>query len=444
METPKAINHLFVGKSGAIARMPKKPTMAESVSSDYPQATLVHHFLQGIKHQKPKSPNHRTTKCGTSKLANTTGRNNDKSVTGSSDSNPTCPKTNDNKLNGNIHTAETDYPKNLENAPSTHSSIVNHSNSIDKKENFPKNCDDSNNNNSNTVESLTKDNIIQSSTTNLVNSEADDRHVPIVTDPDSISTTSTCGDDDILKEVESYFNEEKCKSTDNDQSRPSLGKRKKKVSFSESEDIIEPESDQSPSDSSDEDQNYGKIKHSSAKSTSQSADKSSSDSGVSVQHDSADDVTNGLSSLDLNGTTKVRSDTLDSESSTFSNADFSPSRRSSDSPSHPVFSPESNSQRCFHYSYKRSLSERSSSQSSQDSVLSNQAISEHLGAYSRSKSALATNISPSKDTKSFSPFPVKHFNENRAKTGVKLGMYKADTLTQINKQQAKRKILWSK
>ncbi|XP_033746059.1 TBC1 domain family member 30-like isoform X2 [Pecten maximus] len=115
-------------------------------------------------------------------------------------------------------------------------------------------------------------------------------------------------------------------------------------------------------------------------------------------------------------------------------------RQASDSDSSSLLSPsDSVSERCFGYS-KRSGSERSLSQSSQDSVLSNQVISEHLGNYSKSKSAMV-----SKPTKQqpFSPFPVKHFNENRAKTGIKLGMYKAGTIQQLGKQ-SKQKVVWSK
>lgn len=45
--------------------------------------------------------------------------------------------------------------------------------------------------------------------------------------------------------------------------------------------------------------------------------------------------------------------------------------------------------------------------------------------------------------KPFNPFPVRHFNENRAKTGIKLGMYKTSTFNQLEKQ-SKRRTLWSK
>ncbi|XP_055999134.1 TBC1 domain family member 30-like isoform X3 [Ostrea edulis] len=45
--------------------------------------------------------------------------------------------------------------------------------------------------------------------------------------------------------------------------------------------------------------------------------------------------------------------------------------------------------------------------------------------------------------KPFNPFPVKHFNENRARTGIKLGMYKTSTFDHLDKQ-SKRRTLWSK
>ncbi|XP_021369898.1 TBC1 domain family member 30-like isoform X2 [Mizuhopecten yessoensis] len=129
-----------------------------------------------------------------------------------------------------------------------------------------------------------------------------------------------------------------------------------------------------------------------------------------------------------------------SSSSVINSPDQESKKQVSDSDSSSVFSPtDSASERCFGYS-ERSGSERSLSQSSQDSVLSNQVISEHLGNYSKSKSAM---VSKSTKQQPFSPFPVKHFNENRAKAGIKLGMYKAGTIQQLGKQ-AKQKALWSK
>ncbi|XP_062593729.1 TBC1 domain family member 30-like [Saccostrea cucullata] len=45
--------------------------------------------------------------------------------------------------------------------------------------------------------------------------------------------------------------------------------------------------------------------------------------------------------------------------------------------------------------------------------------------------------------KPFNPFPVRHINENRAKTGIKLGLYKTSTFKELEKQ-SKRPTLWSK
>ncbi|XP_060079402.1 TBC1 domain family member 30-like [Ylistrum balloti] len=147
-----------------------------------------------------------------------------------------------------------------------------------------------------------------------------------------------------------------------------------------------------------------------------------------------------LSKLDIE---RANSSSYDSNSSSvIISRDRESRRQTSDSDSSSLFSPtDSASDRCFSYSYsEKSGSERSLSQSSQESVLSTQVISEHLGNYSKSKSAM---MSKSTKQQPFSPFPVKHFNENRAKTGIKLGMYKAGTIQQLGKQ-SKQRALWTK
>lgn len=60
-----------------------------------------------------------------------------------------------------------------------------------------------------------------------------------------------------------------------------------------------------------------------------------------------------------------------------------------------------------------------------------------LSDYAKSKSK------PAKMEKPFNPFPVKHFNENRKKNCVKLGLYKTSTLQEFERQ-CKSKFLWSK
>lgn len=62
---------------------------------------------------------------------------------------------------------------------------------------------------------------------------------------------------------------------------------------------------------------------------------------------------------------------------------------------------------------------------------------EALSEYAKSKNKPAKMVQP------FNPFPVKHFNENRKKNCVKLGLYKTSTLQEFERQ-CKSKYLWSK
>ena len=56
---------------------------------------------------------------------------------------------------------------------------------------------------------------------------------------------------------------------------------------------------------------------------------------------------------------------------------------------------------------------------------------------------LPAGLKPLGTKKPFNPFPVQHFNENRARTGIKLGIYKSSTFDEFEKQ-TKRRPLWSK
>ncbi|KAK3102803.1 hypothetical protein FSP39_014026 [Pinctada imbricata] len=58
-------------------------------------------------------------------------------------------------------------------------------------------------------------------------------------------------------------------------------------------------------------------------------------------------------------------------------------------------------------------------------------------------SKMPSGLKPLTSKKPFNPFPVKHFNENRARTGIKLGIYKSSTFNELEKQ-SKRRPLWSK
>ncbi|KAK6175337.1 hypothetical protein SNE40_013824 [Patella caerulea] len=49
-----------------------------------------------------------------------------------------------------------------------------------------------------------------------------------------------------------------------------------------------------------------------------------------------------------------------------------------------------------------------------------------------------TSLSPSYKSKPFNPFPTKHINQNRAKTGLKLGLYSASTLSQLDNKFKKK------
>lgn len=60
-----------------------------------------------------------------------------------------------------------------------------------------------------------------------------------------------------------------------------------------------------------------------------------------------------------------------------------------------------------------------------------------LSEYAKSKNKPAKMVQP------FNPFPVKHFNGNRKKNCVKLGLYKTSTLQEFERQ-CKSKYLWSK
>ena len=71
----------------------------------------------------------------------------------------------------------------------------------------------------------------------------------------------------------------------------------------------------------------------------------------------------------------------------------------------------------MYYSNKKNLAAKSSS------------FDDHLQTYRQGK-------------KSFNPFPVKHVNTNRAKTGLKLGLYKQSTLDEFERNL--RKPVWGK
>jgi hypothetical protein len=102
------------------------------------------------------------------------------------------------------------------------------------------------------------------------------------------------------------------------------------------------------------------------------------------------------------------------------------SKHLSDSDSGSVFSPDdSESPKFFPGNELSSKSGKSVSWSSE------------VKSPSHSKSPLCAIKKP------FNPFPVRHFNENRAKTGIKLGMYKTSTFDNLEKQ-SKRRTLWSK
>ena len=71
----------------------------------------------------------------------------------------------------------------------------------------------------------------------------------------------------------------------------------------------------------------------------------------------------------------------------------------------------------MYYSNKKNLAAKSSS------------FDDHLHSYRQAK-------------KTFNPFPVKHVNTNRAKTGLKLGLYKQSTLDEFERNL--RKPVWGK
>ena len=103
---------------------------------------------------------------------------------------------------------------------------------------------------------------------------------------------------------------------------------------------------------------------------------------------------------------------------------------------------------------KCSKSVKSSSKDSKDCVgvesQRTDSKSESVNMYYSTKKHLAAKASSFDDhlqtyrqqKKSFNPFPVKHVNTNRAKTGVKLGLYKQSTLDEFERNL--RKPVWGK
>ncbi|CAG2242121.1 TBC1 domain family member 30 [Mytilus edulis] len=107
---------------------------------------------------------------------------------------------------------------------------------------------------------------------------------------------------------------------------------------------------------------------------------------------------------------------------------------------------ESSPLKSVHHDSKKATVERSVSadpsstfeaDDSQTSRTRSFSTDQALSDYAKSKSK------PSKMEKPFNPFPVKHFNENRKKNCVKLGLYKTSTLQEFERQ-CKSKFLWSK
>lgn len=89
---------------------------------------------------------------------------------------------------------------------------------------------------------------------------------------------------------------------------------------------------------------------------------------------------------------------------------------------------------------ERSVSEDTSTRSTMDNQPTRSrtfSTDQALSDYARSKSKPAKIVQP------FNPFPVKHFNENRKKNCVKLGLYKTSTLQEFERQ-CKSKYVWSK
>ncbi|OWF42515.1 TBC1 domain family member 30 [Mizuhopecten yessoensis] len=402
IESPKAINHLFVGK-GFVGGKNKMVAEGPRIATAYPQATIVHHFLQEIK--KQRSPSRRSSRSSEkSKEGERSGIENSSGIcrtisieSNTSDVSLTPPgkltdksgsegditRIKEFKMYESKHLSDQELSR-----KSSVSSDIKHSND----------------------DTLTIDSRLDSHALPEGKPSA-----PVVDETDNTSDIPNdrrLTEDHNVNELSSKGGQSVIKEEGNQETAPTSH------NLASNCDI--------PVSSVTDDSEKDIVKVFTEKWF--TANKYTSQNGGTK-----------LSKLDIE---RANSSCFEnnSSSSVINSPDQESKKQVSDSDSSSVFSPtDSASERCFGYS-ERSGSERSLSQSSQDSVLSNQVISEHLGNYSKSKSAM---VSKSTKQQPFSPFPVKHFNENRAKAGIKLGMYKAGTIQQLGKQ-AKQKALWSK
>ncbi|XP_069141078.1 TBC1 domain family member 30-like isoform X2 [Argopecten irradians] len=464
IESPKAINHLFVGK-GSVGGKNKMVAESPRIAPAYPQATIVHHFLQEVK--KQKSPSRRlgrtvekskdsegvTEKCDQQSVSTErstgdvllppSGKLTDKSGSEGDISRITEFKRyeskhlSDQELNRKSSSSSGDIKLSTNDALSgalqygvdDKPGIQNDSMSSSCENGLPPSDSCDGNMSPHSSISVSKSSNISDVSSVSSADEGSPKMFPLIWKNVERLSLEHLKQEDLFSEVEG----------------------EEGVENAAEEDRITDDTDRTAGECSVKESLRDQSEHKSFTEVPSNCDISSAVAD-DCEKDVVADITenwfttekyashNGGSKLSKIDIDRANSSSSEYNSSVIQSPDSESRRQASDSDSSSVFSPsDSASERCFGYN-KTSGSERSLSQSSQDSVLSNQVISEHLGNYSKSKSAM---LSKSTKQQPFCPFPVKHFNENRAKTGIKLGMYKAGTIQQLGKQ-SKQKAMWSK